>query len=242
MKSEFGKLSQAYSVARQGYPQEVIDNVVSFMGKDAKILDLGCGTGIATRQLAQSGFDVFACDNDEKMIEEAEKYPEENIRYYTADAKSLPFNDESFDLMTAFGAFHWFCDEESIAEIRRVMKKDSVFYVVNKNDVGNFKKDFSNIIHRIINKKISSAKDAYSPVRILKKYGFKDIKENKIGTTEYFTIDRALLQFQSMHLWNSVPEELRKNTLESLKKHFSSLSKDGLVKRDIEVITVVGRK
>lgn len=53
MKSEFGKLSQAYSVARLDYPQEVIDYVISFAYKDAKILDLGCGTGIATRQLAQ---------------------------------------------------------------------------------------------------------------------------------------------------------------------------------------------
>jgi len=242
MKSEFGKLSQAYSVARQGYPTEVIDNAVSFLDKDARILDLGCGTGIATLQLAQSGFNVFACDNDTKMIDEAKKYPKENIHYYIADARSLPFNDEFFDLMTAFGAFHWFCDETSIYEIRRVMKPDTFFCVINKNDIGNFKKDFSNIIYKIINKKVSSVKDAYDPVSILEKYGFKDVKENKIKTFEYFTIDKALLQFQSMHLWNSVPQELRKNTLESLKEHFSSFSKDGLVKRDIEVVTVVGRK
>ncbi len=241
MKSEFGKLSQAYSVARLGYPQVVIDNVVSFADKKAKILDIGCGTGIATRQLAQNGFKVFACDSDKKMIEEANKYPKENIRYYTADAKSLPFDNESFDLVTAFGAFHWFCDEVSITEIRRAMKRDSIFCVVNKNDVGNFKKDFSNIIYKIISKKVSSVKDAYDPTSILKKYGFMDVKENKIETSEYFTIEKALLQFQSMHLWNNVPGVLRKNTLESLKKHFSSLSENGLVRRDIEVVTVVGR-
>jgi len=242
MKSEFGKFCHAYSVARQEYPKEVIDNVVRFAEKNAKILDLGCGTGIATRQLAQNDFEIFACDSDEKMIDEANEYPRENIHYYTADANRLPFNDESFDLVTAFGAFHWFCDEESIAEIRRVMKNDSMFCVVNKNDIGNFKKDFSNIIYKIINKKVSSIKDAYDPISILKKYGFEDVKENKIIASEYFTLEKELLQFQSMHLWNNVPEELRKDTLEILKKHFSELSENGLVRRDIEIVTVVGRK
>ncbi len=241
-KSEFGKLSQAYSVARQEYPQEVIDNIVRFAEKDAKILDLGCGTGIATRQLAQNDFEIFASDIDEKMIDEANKYPRENIHYCIADAKHLSFDNESFNLVTAFGAFHWFCDEESITEIRRVMKSNTFFCIVNKNDVGNFKKDFSNIIYKIINKKVSSVKDAYDPVNILEKNGFKDVKENKIIAPEYFTLEKALLQFQSMHLWNNVSEELRKDTLEVLKKHFSSLSENGLVRRDIEIVTVVGRK
>lgn len=242
MKSEFGKLSQAYSAARQGYPKEVIDSVVHFMDKDAKILDLGCGTGIATLQLGQNGFDVFACDYDNKMIEEARKYSEKNIHYYIADVKSLPFDNKAFDLVTAFGAFHWFCDELSVNEIRRVMRPDTFLYIVNKNDVGNFKKDFSQIVYSIIDKKIPSVKEDYDPVSILKKYGFEDVKENKIKTSECFTIDKALLQFQSMHLWNYVPEDLRKDALESLNKHFSLLSENGLVRREIEVVTVVGRK
>ena len=229
-------------MARQDYPQEVIDNVVCFVDGKAKILDLGCGTGIATRQLAQNGFEIFACDSDEKMIDEAKKYSKENIHYLKSEASNLIFDTEFFDLATTFGAFHWFCDEPSVNEIRRVMKPDSFFCIVNKNDVGNFKKDFSEIIYKMVGKKISSVKDAYDPVSIIKKYGFRDVKENEMKTSEYFTIDKALLQFQSMHLWNYVPEELRKNTLESLKKHFISLLGDGLVRRDIEVVTVVGRK
>lgn len=242
MKSEFGKLSVAYSSSRKNYPEKVIDYIISLVNKHSRVLDVGCGTGIATRQLAKSSLEIFACDIDEKMIDEAKKYPKENIYYYIAPAKTLPLDNEYFDMVTAFGAFHWFCDEESVAEIRRVMKKDSLFCVVNKNDIGNFKKDFSNIIYQTINKKVSSIKDTYDPISILKKHDFKDIKENKITTSEYFTIEKALLQFQSMHLWNYVPQELREETLRLLKERFASITEHGFVKREIEVVTIVGKK
>lgn len=242
MKSEFGKLSGAYSFSRKNYPEEVIDYIISLVNKNSKVLDIGCGTGIATRQLAERGFQVFACDIDEKMIDEAKKYPKKNINYFVADVKKLPFDKEIFDLVTAFGAFHWFYDEHSMVEIKRVMKKDSFFCVANKNDMGNFKKDFSNIIKKIIGKHIISAKDNYNPMKIFKKYDFRDIKESKMATSEYFTIEKALLHFQSMHLWNYVPPEFREEVLKLLSEHFTPLAENGFVKREIEIVTVVGKR
>ena len=49
----FGKLRKAYDSGRHDYPQEVMDCILSLAGASSKVLDVGCGTGIATRQLAQ---------------------------------------------------------------------------------------------------------------------------------------------------------------------------------------------
>lgn len=240
-KSQFGKLSKAYSIARQEYPTEVINSIVSLIPKEAKVLDVGCGTGIATRQLAQNSFQVFACDMDRRMIKEAKKDQLKNITYYVAETNNLPFENETFDMVTVFGAYHWFCDEKSTQEIKRVMKKDSFFCVVNKNDVGNFKKDFLVIVSQFVDKKLTSVKDFYDPIVILKEHRFKNVKANKILTAEYFTFEKALLQFQSMDIWNNFPIKLKLKVLKALRNHFKLLLIDGLIKRDIKITTVVGK-
>ena len=58
-RSQFGKLHKAYALSRQGYPVEIIRNIVSLADRDVKVLDLGCGTGISTRQIAETGFEVY---------------------------------------------------------------------------------------------------------------------------------------------------------------------------------------
>ena len=127
----FGKLSKAYDSARHAYPQGVMDSIFSNIDASAKVLDIGCGTGIATRQLLQRNTDVTGCDIDSKMIQTANTYGN-SINYYIAPTEKMPFEDAGFDAITSFGAFHWFCDVKSISEIRRVLRKGGFFIVINK--------------------------------------------------------------------------------------------------------------
>ncbi|MBU1111148.1 MAG: class I SAM-dependent methyltransferase, partial [Nanoarchaeota archaeon] len=56
----FRKVSEEYDSARTGYPEEVIDYILtqSGIGKDGRILDVGCGTGKATTVFAERGYEV----------------------------------------------------------------------------------------------------------------------------------------------------------------------------------------
>jgi ubiquinone/menaquinone biosynthesis C-methylase UbiE len=63
-----------------------------------KILDLGCGTGRTTKNLADMGFNVIGVDNNKAMIDAAKKdFPD--IQFKAGDACALEFNDASFDIV-----------------------------------------------------------------------------------------------------------------------------------------------
>src|SRR3984893_15967469 len=55
-----------------------------------RILDIGCGTGHLTAQIAESGAQVVGVDRSPEMIAAAQKaYP--NLQFEVADARNLPY-------------------------------------------------------------------------------------------------------------------------------------------------------
>lgn len=73
--------------------------------KGEVILDLGCGTGDLAKKLFDSGVNVVGVDKSENMIRTAkDKYP--NIRFFTQDVTSLPYNNE-FDAVFSNAVLHW---------------------------------------------------------------------------------------------------------------------------------------
>lgn len=89
-------------------------------------LDIGCGEGYNTRQLAKLGAGMMAVDIAPTFIryarEEEEKEPL-GINYLVASGLLLPFPDESFDFATAFMSFmDMASDEKAISEAYRVIK------------------------------------------------------------------------------------------------------------------------
>jgi trans-aconitate methyltransferase len=78
-----------------------------------RILDLGCGTGHLTNQIALGGTVVIGIDKSNTMIEEARRlYPE--IRFEVADAVSFRF-DQPFDAVFSNAAIHWMKDQPAVA-------------------------------------------------------------------------------------------------------------------------------
>jgi len=239
-KKRFGKLREAYDSGRLEYPGKSIEYVSSLVKKGSKVLDLGCGTGLATRQLANKGLKVIGCDSDEKMIEVSKRYVEPRIEYHVANADNLPFEDGEFDMVTAFGAFHWFRDKKSVSEIRRILKKKGVLAVINKNDTGKFRKDYRGIVKEIVGELPPSVKRGYSPIKILSKAGFITSQKKVFRIGEQFTIDDALVLVQSTGTWNHVPLKLHNETLQKLKERFSKTANKGMVERPIDVVVVHG--
>ncbi|MFL6216809.1 MAG: class I SAM-dependent methyltransferase [Blastocatellia bacterium] len=78
-----------------------------------RILDVGCGTGHLTAQIAASGADVVGIDRSDEMIATARRnYPQ--LRFELADAESFRF-DEPFDAIFSNAAIHWMKDQQAVA-------------------------------------------------------------------------------------------------------------------------------
>ena len=67
----FGEDAEQYDRARPSYPTEVIDAVCEGA---RRVLDVGCGTGIASRLFAARGVDVLGVEADDRMAAVARRH------------------------------------------------------------------------------------------------------------------------------------------------------------------------
>ena len=104
----FGRLSAAYDAGRREFPSETVAYVASQMGSAHPfVLDLACGTGISTRQLAAAGIRVVGCDIDPRMVRYATGRGG-GMGYVIGRAEAIPFRDQTFGAVACFRAYHWF--------------------------------------------------------------------------------------------------------------------------------------
>jgi ubiquinone/menaquinone biosynthesis C-methylase UbiE len=213
----FGESAQIYNSARKEYSAEIISKINQCIIKDVncnnKILDLGCGTGIASRQLLQtlSQATIWACDIDPDMISIAQKIGG-NIKYHVMPTNKLDIISSSVNAITAFGSFHWFCDPVSIAEIKRVLRPNGTLFIVNK-DNDTFKQEIYPIISKYCDPTAINSKSNYNPRLILENNGFVEVNEYVCEAEEtYNNIDELLEFIQSLKFWESVAPD-NKNTL-----------------------------
>lgn len=96
----------------------------------ASILDVGCGAGLLTNSLALDGHSVTGIDLSEQSLKTAERYDTtKSVKYIPANAYSLPFPDQSFDVVCAMDILeHVETPNQLIREAARVLKKDGIFF------------------------------------------------------------------------------------------------------------------
>jgi trans-aconitate methyltransferase len=71
----FGSAASAYERFRPGYPDELVDLVLEYAGRPVRsALEIGAGTGKATRLFASRGIAVTATEPDPAMLEELRQH------------------------------------------------------------------------------------------------------------------------------------------------------------------------
>ena len=91
-----------------------------------RVLDVGCGTGVASITAARIGAKVTGLDLTPELLQRARenaRISEVQVDFHEGDAESLPFDDSSFDVvLSQFGHIFAPRPEVATAEMLRVLK------------------------------------------------------------------------------------------------------------------------
>jgi SAM-dependent methyltransferase len=119
----FETVAAEYERHRPDYPEEALRWAVGRLGLEAnaRVLDVGAGTGKLTRGLVAVGLDVIAVEPGAPMLAQLrEAVPEAEA--HEGPAESVPLPDASVDAAFAGQAFHWFDPERALPELHRVIR------------------------------------------------------------------------------------------------------------------------
>jgi 2-polyprenyl-6-hydroxyphenyl methylase/3-demethylubiquinone-9 3-methyltransferase len=116
--------------------------ILSRINVPSMILDVGCGAGFLTNELAQAGHKVWGVDLSESSLVVASRYDQtKTVNYKVADAYSLPFPDASFDVLCSMDFLEHIEDPaRAIQEFARVLKPGGQFFyhTFNRNIIAWF--------------------------------------------------------------------------------------------------------
>lgn len=118
----FDALAAHYDAGRTGYSNELYNALVGFgLTPRQQVLDVGCGTGLASRPLIENAVRVTGVDVSAPMLAKArERHP--SATWVEGSAEALPFEPGTFDAAISAQTFHHVDRAKAIAEIVRVLK------------------------------------------------------------------------------------------------------------------------
>ena len=110
LKTTFNTASTLYEEIRPGYPEKLIQDVIDLSGlkNHSRILEVGCGTGKATRPFAERGYELVCLDIGADLIvvarEKLKEFP--NVSFIEQAFEAWKSEDK-FNLVISATAFHW---------------------------------------------------------------------------------------------------------------------------------------
>mgnify|MGYP003681955346 CR=1 FL=1 len=122
----FDQIAKDYDEVRPGYPEELIEDIVSIsrIPKGGRILEIGCGTGQVTIPFAKRGYHMICLDVGKEMAALAAKKCQKYLRgrVYPISFEEWEPEVNSFDLVISATAFHWIPPEISYPKVAQVLK------------------------------------------------------------------------------------------------------------------------
>ncbi len=136
---DYGKVAEEYDKHRKQFPESFFEQLKKrgLIAPGKTVLDLGAGTGLIANRIAQLEPDclITAADCAQNMLEAGVKRDKEmgitNISYCCTPAEDIALPENSFDLIIAGRCWHWFDQEKTIQEIKRISKPNATFIITH---------------------------------------------------------------------------------------------------------------
>lgn len=187
VQEQFGKTAASYLTSTPHALGKSLERLVALTSpqKSWHGLDVATGGGHVAYAFASHVARMWATDITQEMLDlvraEAQKRGLSNIRVAYAKAEALPFDDESFDLVTCRIAPHHFDSiQEFLAEVRRVLRPQGLFALVDNVVPQGTVGDYINAFERFRDPSHLRAWTMHEWRAALKKHGFAITHEEQL--------------------------------------------------------------
>ncbi|MFJ9339146.1 class I SAM-dependent methyltransferase [Streptomyces sp. NPDC101733] len=125
----FGAMADAYERFRPGYPPELFDRVTAYAGHPLRTaLEIGAGTGKASRLFAGRGLTLTVTEPDAAMLAELRRHVPADVRTRRAAFEELrPAPGEAYGLVYAAASLHWTDPEGRWPRVAALLEPGGVF-------------------------------------------------------------------------------------------------------------------
>ena len=139
LRATFEEVPELYERARPGYPAELFDELAALggLGAGSRVLEIGCGTGQATRPLAERGLQIVCVELGASLAAVARRNLAgfSNVEVVNAVFEEWEAEEASFDAVVAFTAFHWVDPEVKYEKPARLLRPGGALAVVETKHV-----------------------------------------------------------------------------------------------------------
>ena len=125
-RKSYDQVAQLYDRARPTYPAALYDDIVDYVDleADARILEIGCGSGQATVPMAARGYAIDCIELGAQLAaiarEKLAQFPK--ARVINADFETVNLPACHYDIVFAATAFHWIDPAISLKKVHEVLK------------------------------------------------------------------------------------------------------------------------
>jgi ubiquinone/menaquinone biosynthesis C-methylase UbiE len=160
-RDRFSNRAEDYAKYRPTYPIAAIATLLSGLGDPTKLIiaDIGAGTGISSRLLADQGATVWAIEPNAAMRSAAAPHPRVEFRDGTAEHTGLP--DDAVELVTCCQSFHWFEPIVTLQEFHRILKPTGRVALMwnDRNQEDEFTRQYTAIVEKASERQVFEHKD-----------------------------------------------------------------------------------
>ena len=145
-----------------------------------RVLELGCGTGYFTRQLALTGATILAIDiSPDLLVTAKEQCRAANVHFEIQNAYALSYPEASFDAVVGSSVLHHLPISEAVRQIYRVLRAGGTIRFTEPNMLNPqiaIQKNVPLVKRRLGDSPDETAFFRWSLARLLRKAGFRDVE------------------------------------------------------------------
>lgn len=140
LRRTFNSNAELYNKIRPNYPDDLFSKLVAETGLDSQsnLLEIGPGTGQATKPLAKRGFRITAIELGPELAEKAKRELSlySNVDIITGGFEDIELESESYDLVYSATAFHWIKPEFKFNKTHRILKPKGYLAIIHTEHIG----------------------------------------------------------------------------------------------------------